>query len=701
LSGTEYLEGAAFFVVMLGATGAAAHFGLGWRRDLRGMPRALAFATLWLAAIVTVHVLPGALGILGRVEVGVTSVLLLAAVYAAARVWAPTEASGEAVELFPPAPESGIRSWVFAAGSGAAVGGLLLSLILRDADSAPWHVDLVSFHLPNVARWIQTGSLWHISDFIPDRSPGNYPETGDIFSLSVILPWRADFLVRLVNCPLLVLTGLSCYALSRELRAPAATSAIVAAGVIALPVVGWVAFASLADTSMLATFGMGVYFLVRSARSGLRADLVFAGIALGLSLGTRWYAVYAVAAVLGVWALAWLIAKRPFREVAGGFGLLTGLALLFGGFWLLRNLVESGNPVYPVKIAPLGITLFDAPADLYREREGFTIAHYATDFDVWRKYLWPGFLLAMGWISIALWAGLAGGAGLAFARLRRHVGDRRDSAIIIALVAAAAIISLAFVVTPYTAVGPEGRPEFGFVNSRYVIPALVLGAGVLAWLVTQAGQWRQLLELAIVVVTLDGVRRIADLPGPNIDARGLAVAFVVGALLLAVIVGGVLLLRSGRRLVFAAAAAGLVLVAVLVGRAQERDFERDRYANVNPVFQYIRDQAPAGARVGLVGEGWGNYPLFGPRLRNDVEYIGHRRRGTMRPWRTRREFDRALAEHRYDIVAVQELYSLDENLPLEQERWLKGRGYKLIAEGIQVYAYQAPLRLYAAPGTRL
>jgi hypothetical protein len=700
LSASDYLEGAFFFVVMLGATGAAAHFGLRWRADLRGAARVVAFAVLWMAGIVSVHIVVGALGILGRVEVAVAAVVLLAVVFAVARARTPAAVAEGAADLYPPAPDSGVRSSVFAVAAIGGVALVILAIVLRDAQSAPWHVDLISFHLPDVARWIQSKSLWHINDFIPDRSPGNYPETGDVFSLSVILPWRDDFLIRLVNMPLLAVTGLSCYALGRELRAPAATAAIAAAGVVALPVVSWVAFASLADTAMLATFGPGVYFLVRAARTPGRADLVFAGIALGLSLGTRWYAVYAVAAVLGVWALAWLVARRPVREVAAGFGLLSGLVLLFGGFWLLRNWVESSNPFYPVKVAPFGITIFDAPPDLYRAKDGFSLAHYATDFHVWSKYLWPTFLTAMGWISVALWAGLAGGAVVAFARLRKRVADGGNSAVILALVAAAAVIGLAYIVTPYTGVGPPGQPKFAYVNSRYVIPALVLGTGVLAWLLARLGPWRQLFELVIVAAILDALRRLIDLPGPGIDAKGLALAIAGVAVVLVLVAGVRLLARPGRQIAFAGAGIVVVLVAVAAGRHQQDNFDAARYLNTNPVIQYINDKAPVDKKVGIVGEGWGNYPLFGPHLRNRVEYIGQRRQGTMRPYRTKAGFDKAINDGHFNLVVVQEISSLDPKIPLVEEGWLAKHGYTLVAQA-SVFSYAAPQRLYVAPGTPL
>ena len=58
---------------------------------------------------------------------------------------------------------------------------------------------------------------------------------------------------------------------------------------------------------------------------------------------------------------------------------------------MLRNAVLSGSPVYPSPVRPLGVTLFDAPADPVRDCGGFTVASYLTDFDVLREHVLPAY----------------------------------------------------------------------------------------------------------------------------------------------------------------------------------------------------------------------------------------------------------------------------------------------------------------------
>ena len=94
--------------------------------------------------------------------------------------------------------------------AGFSVGvvvALLLASLRENLTTAPLSVDLLNFHLPVVARWIETGSIWQIDVFLPDVSPGHYPQNGDVILLAAVLPWRNDWLAHLAVYPYWALTG--------------------------------------------------------------------------------------------------------------------------------------------------------------------------------------------------------------------------------------------------------------------------------------------------------------------------------------------------------------------------------------------------------------------------------------------------------------------------------------------------------------
>ena len=674
MSAGAFLGGLAFLALVAGSSLAFGYVVVHRRFDhLTGAPRLLAVGLLASLGLVAAHLVPGALGVLGRPAVAVTPLAL----FAGAVLLPAAPPAGADNRRPPPAPPSSRASWVLA---GAAIGLLALYVLayaVDDGGIATRHVDMTTFHLPNVARWIQGGSFWQIDDFVPHRAFGYYPNNADVVTLAAVLPFDNDFLVRFVNYPFLAMAGLAAYALGRELGGPAASSALFAAGFAAMPVVALIALEGLADTVMLATFGAGLVFLLRQLRTGAGSDLVLAGIGLGLSLGTKWYAVPAVAIALAGWAVAALAAKEGpgvvLRRLAG----LGALVLAVGGFWLLRNLVEAGNPLFPVELDVLGVTVFDAPRDVHRELVGFSLADYIDDPGLWEGLFWGDFLAFMSWFAVLLWAALALGAVLAL----------RRSATVLLCVAVAAGIGVAYLFIPYGAQGPAGEPVQAWVNARYVVPALLLGAGVAAWATGRLGRGRLALEALALLFVLDALRR-----NLHVGADALA----AGALALAVLAGAAWLVRARR--VPGPALAGLAAVAAVgLLYAQEQRFNDGRYDEAEPTAHWIDDNAPEDRRVGVVGEGFVVYPMFGPRLGNEVEYVGPREDGMLRTYRDRGRFDAAIEEGGYDLVLVQRAGFIDPGLPERQERWIRELGYEQVAEGNQFPAGAQTVGLYRRP----
>ena len=693
----EYVVGAAFLAVTLGTAALAAGLVIARRSAaLDGVSQIVAWALLTALGIFVAHLVPGVFGVLSRGSVAATGLVLLALLWLLLDRLPRAE---PAVTAAPePAPSRPEREWVSRlAGWGSlfVVAVYVVALLAHYADEALFHPDTTSFHIPNVIRWIQEGSLWPVDDFIPDRAPGNYPQTGDVYVLAVMLPFDGDFLVRLVPYPFLALLGASVYAGARELAAARSTAALLAAAVIGMPVVSYAAYVGLADTAMLATFAAGGYFLLRHWRTGDPFDLVLAGVGLGLSLGTRWYAVPAVGAVVLAWLIAARANRRRLRTVVRQGLALAVLIALCGGFWLVRNLVGSGNPVFPVEVAPFGIELFDAPRDLVRERLGDSLSAYVFDIDAWRDYFWDPFLLNLTFIAIALWAALAYTAASAF-RARRGP-ERALAGRALALCGVATLVVVSYLITPYTATGSAPDvPDGAWVNARYVVPALLAAALAATWAFRRAGRGRWIAEALVALAVLDAVRRAFDLPGGYAGRPAALVAIFAVALAFAAVRWAPAVLSWARRHrgLALAAAAGAALVALVAGSALEQRFETKRFEGLSDPYQVVNDEAPTGQNIGLVGEGWGAYPLFGPRLGNDVRFVGRREQEMLRGYEDRGEFAADVREHDYDLVLVQEIATFDKSIPLRDEERLRDLGYVEIAAGPSI-VNSAPARLYA------
>ena len=633
----DFLTGTILFALMLIAVLATA--GLVVQRRLAHLDRlerALAAIVVGTAVLGGVHLLPLMLGILNRATVLAAAVL---AVALATRV--PARPAGpEAEDRGEPPPPSGRLQWALA-GTAAAI-----ALVAFLADLGRWAgdeivgVDPLTFHLPNIGRWIQTQSLWQIDQFVPLLAHGNYPNNGDVVMLSTILPWHNDFLVRAPICFFLLVTAVAIFAVARELRAPAAAAVLAATAVVSLPIVGLATIPrALPDSLLWATYTIGVLFLLRHARTSRRSDLVLAATALAIAFGTKWYGISSVGVVIVVWAGARMVHREPgaLRD-----GLLVGaIALLGDAPWLVRNLVESANPVFPVKIAPFGVTIFDAPRDVIVEQVGFSLLDYAGDTSVWGQLageLFDG----LGLLAIVCALGL-----VAAAILNRRTPDRR---VVWLSVAAIALVPV-YAWLPGTALGNPGDPSLASVNTRYAVPILILLAAVLAWAI---GRLPRLLavafELGLFAAVAAGAYSGYEVRGArDVVLAAVGVGLVAGA-------GWALwrMRRNASVLVAAAVATALVLLAG--GHRIEQRINDGRYLGSDPAIDALLKAAPSGKRIGLAAD-WSVggltpiWPAFGTRIGNDVEYIGYFD-GFLRKYPTERRFQEALRHGGYDAIVV-------------------------------------------------
>jgi Dolichyl-phosphate-mannose-protein mannosyltransferase len=543
-----------------------------------------------------------------------------------------------------------------------------------NGDRVPEAIDALSFHLPDVVRWTQLHGFWQIHQFIPDLAHGNYPNNGDVLSLLAVLNFHDLGLARLVFVPWLILTGVGVHALARELGAPRSTATVFGALAAGLPVVARSALLGVdPDVVMYASFTSGIAFLVRHRRTGDGASLMLAGLGLGIALGTKWYGVSAFVVVLVVWAALRLTERVALRRLAGDGALLCGVALAAGGFWLLRNWILSGNPLFPVKVTVGGATIFDAPFDPVRARGGFTLAHYAGDGSILRHYVWPAFKDGYGFAPLVLAAGALAAIGLG-----------RAQRLIVGMTVLAGGLALAYAVTPYSAQGPEGLPVQVSANTRYGVPALLVGAALCAFTAGRLGRARPLAEGIGVLLAFDGVRRAFHVPGHTI-----ATSVVVLALLLAA--AWTLRALSVRRRL-----APVVAAAVLVGAfgvARRLDTHLDHTAwQADPALAWVRAHADGGTRIGLAGlwpTGGGVAPVlpaFGDHLSNRVTYIGPFERHMLRQYSSGGAFIARLHRERVSLLIVGR--GFPRALPQTREdRWARAAGMHPVARSNRFTLY--------------
>lgn len=472
--------------------------------------------------------------------------------------------------------------------------------------------DSTWYHGPFAAGFFQNGDTWRLHLIAPQFLAWFYPANGELFHAAGMLAFGRDILSPFLNLGWFLGCLFACWCIGRPYRVAPWSLAL---GAVALSV------PTLADQAGEARNDIvGIFFLLAAvaialnAAAAARADgqdaasggesastpgalaapeLALVGLAAGLAAGTKLNLLLPAAVlVLGLVVGAPRGARwRAF--LAAGLGALAG-----GGYWYLRNLAHTGNPL--PWIHHLGPITLPAPQQALGGREGHSILGYLGDGSVWSDWFLPGLHHGL-WIIWPL-LGVAALMGLLLAlpslrcafAVHGAAKEQRSGAVLGVAGLAGLAAALAWLVAPTSASGPVGIPR-GFESGlRYLAPALVLGLALLPTVPVLRSRLARL-----------GARSTFVAGGGTKGDRTL---------------GGSAVRRVGWL------AVALVLIAVLaIGYPIQRHYLRDRYANptfstpgLDAAFAWARDVS--GARIATTSTR--QYPLFGTDLSNHVQYLG-------------------------------------------------------------------------------
>jgi hypothetical protein len=203
-----------------------------------------------------------------------------------------------------------------------------------------WQWDSLGYHLPYVAFALQSGSLAGVPHDIPYVS--TYPHVVEL----VFVSWRAmlpdDRLVDAAQIPLGLLGSVATASLARHFGAR--RDHAVAAGLawITLPSVFLQLPTNYVDVASAAFLLAAAYFVLQPPT---RRNLLVAGVALGLYLGSKPNAPVGTALLFGALAIpAWRAGLRAPLALA------TLALLLFGAESYVVNVLRHHNPIWPVEV---------------------------------------------------------------------------------------------------------------------------------------------------------------------------------------------------------------------------------------------------------------------------------------------------------------------------------------------------------------
>jgi hypothetical protein len=514
---------------------------------------------------------------------------------------------------------------------GAAWAAVLATVVVtmhRDRYRPPFHLDDPSYHFTTVATWVQHEDLRTPLFNYGDPSPAFYPLGSELVAWSLVAPLGDDFLARWLQLPYLAALLVAAAAVGRRVGLGTAAASLSALLLLTVHRLFPVLFLSGGNDLVYAAYLVAaVDALLALGRRRSAGHALYLGTALGLAFGTKYLAlVQGLPLLVAVLVLPLLAGRKNGAGVAAtGVGrshaaalALTGVAMaVTGGYTYLRNLVTTGNPVFPLPLdlGPLHLPGWhEVTLAVRRHLPIFALDpwHFlAVDGTLWgplfRFTLLPAALLAP-WVPVwrlrpgwRLRAFVLTLPALHFAGFVERVHDHRD---VRYLFAAAALAAVAFGVLAEAA--RQRHPR---------LAAVARGAPVLAaFPFFVPGDGMALLPRALLATALIVCGATCALAGGAALRRPARALRRTGRRLArwAPTLVGLL-----RRPVVPCALGALVLVlavAPTAGRYPAHALAAD------PVTAELARRAPSGAAVAVVG---GNrpYSLFGPRFENWVEIV--------------------------------------------------------------------------------
>ena len=423
-----------------------------------------------ILAVLLVLVL-GLLGILSAVTITVAAILIYVGLLARYRRW-----GGRRTQGFTPQDKPGSGSltspleWYVAV--GLLVGSAGWIAIGSLFGGTEFTTDDLIYHAPIVAHWVQEGGL----SFAPAGYSAYYPQNAELFAAWFVLPFRADAYASLAGLYWVALAGLAVAVHCRLLgcRMPIALTAAAmffSSGIVLWAVRTFSAVDLIGPAAVLAAIAFAVPSnKLKDTERDRMTDACYAGLLGGIAVGSK---VPFASAVFVLLVYFWYARSGPtVWSRLRVSGVLILAAALTGSYWYVRNILLTGNPIYPAALGPLAGPF--GPLEQSRTTLLYWLLNDWHNFETWSRvvrYLkWGyglGVLSALGFI-------------VAIYRSVRRRAEPRPFGLLLSI---AAVSVLLFPAMPFS--GTWDGPNQPLVEMpRYVILpfaiGLVLGAAFIA-----------------------------------------------------------------------------------------------------------------------------------------------------------------------------------------------------------------------------
>lgn len=254
------------------------------------------------------------------------------------------------------------RDWRFAV-AGACSIALLVALcgVLAPSDTVDW--DTLAYHLAVPKIWLAAGQIQYVS-FIHHS---NFPFAIDNLYIWG-LTWGGQSGAKAFSLAFFAFGLIALFGLARQRYGEKAGWWAVLA-FAATPMAIWLSGTAYIDVGNGLFGGLGILFATKWAADSRREDLVLSGVMLGLCAGSKYTGLQVLFSVVAVLGIRGVTTKTLLPNLKAG-ATIGAISLAICCPWYIKNVVNTGNPVYPFFYSVFGGKNWDAFSEqIYKEQQ--------------------------------------------------------------------------------------------------------------------------------------------------------------------------------------------------------------------------------------------------------------------------------------------------------------------------------------------
>ncbi|MFK7818477.1 MAG: ArnT family glycosyltransferase [Planctomycetaceae bacterium] len=232
----------------------------------------------------------------------------------------------------------------------------VLLMMLLGALSPPTDFDVREYHLQGPKEYFQNGQI----TFLPHNAYTSFPFLTEMLSLLgmvVVGDWYEGALLgKLLLAAFTPMTALALIAAGRRCF-DSKTGWLAAVVFLTTPWIYRISIIAYAESGLTFFLFASLLAVARFAQHRSTSNVLLAGLMCGSAMACKYPALLSVVAPVGI-SLFWLSRnseKNPSSLSRTIIVFVAGVAIAVGP-WLLKNLVETGNPVYPLAYSVFGGT---------------------------------------------------------------------------------------------------------------------------------------------------------------------------------------------------------------------------------------------------------------------------------------------------------------------------------------------------------